>query len=55
MALSPWFITAPAELTEETYLASKIFKAGLKSNNVDGNPDVYGLGGGRVYHHLRQR
>ena len=25
-------------LTEETYLASKIFKAGLKSNNVDGNP-----------------
>ncbi len=25
-------------LTEETYLAGKIFKAGLKSNNVDGNP-----------------
>ena len=25
-------------LTEETYLASKIFKAGLKSNNVEGNP-----------------
>jgi len=25
-------------LTEETYLASKIWKAGLKSNNVDGNP-----------------
>ncbi len=25
-------------LTEETYLASKIFKAGLKCNNVDGNP-----------------
>ncbi len=25
-------------LTEETYLASKIFKAGLKSNNVNGNP-----------------
>ncbi|MDM8522427.1 nitrate reductase [Desulfococcaceae bacterium HSG8] len=25
-------------LTEETYLASKIFKAGLRSNNVDGNP-----------------
>ncbi len=25
-------------LTEETYLASKIFKAGLGSNNVEGNP-----------------
>jgi len=25
-------------LTEETYLASKIFKAGLKCNNVEGNP-----------------
>jgi nitrate reductase NapA len=25
-------------LTEESYLANKIFKAGLKSNNVDGNP-----------------
>lgn len=25
-------------LTEETYLASKIWKAGLKSNNVEGNP-----------------
>lgn len=25
-------------LTEETYLASKIFKGGLKSNNVEGNP-----------------
>jgi nitrate reductase NapA len=25
-------------LTEETYLANKIFKAGLKSNNVEGNP-----------------
>ncbi|MCP4349251.1 MAG: nitrate reductase [Desulfobacterales bacterium] len=25
-------------LTEETYLASKIFKAGLRSNNVEGNP-----------------
>jgi nitrate reductase NapA len=25
-------------LTEETYLANKIFKGGLKSNNVDGNP-----------------
>ena len=25
-------------LTEETYVASKIFKAGLKSNNVEGNP-----------------
>ncbi len=25
-------------LTEETYLAGKIFKAGLKSNNMDGNP-----------------
>jgi len=25
-------------LTEETYLASKIFKAGLGCNNVDGNP-----------------
>jgi len=25
-------------LTEETYLASKVFKAGLKSNNVEGNP-----------------
>ncbi|MDR2825167.1 MAG: molybdopterin-dependent oxidoreductase [Deltaproteobacteria bacterium] len=25
-------------LTEESYLANKIWKAGLKSNNVDGNP-----------------
>ena len=25
-------------LTEESYLANKIFKAGLRSNNVDGNP-----------------
>ncbi len=25
-------------LTEETYLASKVFKAGLGSNNVEGNP-----------------
>lgn len=25
-------------LTEETYLASKIWKAGMKSNNVEGNP-----------------
>ncbi len=25
-------------LTEETYLASKIFKAGFRSNNVEGNP-----------------
>lgn len=25
-------------LTEETYLAGKIFKAGLKTNNMDGNP-----------------
>ncbi len=25
-------------LTEESYLANKIFKAGLKCNNVDGNP-----------------
>lgn len=25
-------------LTEETYLASKAFKAGLRSNNVEGNP-----------------
>ncbi len=25
-------------LTEETYLASKIFKAGLRCNNVEGNP-----------------
>ncbi|NHZ48818.1 nitrate reductase [Nitratidesulfovibrio liaohensis] len=25
-------------LTEESYLASKIFKAGLRTNNVDGNP-----------------
>ena len=25
-------------LTEESYLANKIFKAGFKTNNVDGNP-----------------
>jgi nitrate reductase NapA len=25
-------------LTEETYVANKLFKAGLRSNNVDGNP-----------------
>jgi nitrate reductase NapA len=32
------FYGSGQNLTEESYLANKIFKAGLKSNNVDGNP-----------------